>query len=134
MGDPAGIGPEICLHLLANPSIGETCVPVIFGDAAVLAEARRRWPVIGRMALLHRTGLVERGEAAVVAAVSTPHRAEACAAAHFASDELKRTVEHIDARSRFFELFDVYEAFVSTHREVIQSIVRWVWSGAPCRR
>lgn len=48
-------------------------------------------------------------------------------------DELKRTVEHIDARTRFFELFDVYEAFVSTHREVIQSIVRWVFESQDLR-
>lgn len=48
-------------------------------------------------------------------------------------DELKRTVEHIDARTRFFELFDVYEAFVSTHREVIQPIVRWVFESQELR-
>ncbi|HEY1172089.1 MAG TPA: 4-hydroxythreonine-4-phosphate dehydrogenase PdxA [Verrucomicrobiae bacterium] len=38
MGDPAGVGPEVCLRLLAEPSIVEVCVPVIFGDAAVLAR------------------------------------------------------------------------------------------------
>jgi AcrR family transcriptional regulator len=47
--------------------------------------------------------------------------------------ELKRSVEHIDPRTRFFELFDVYEAFVSTHREVIQSIVRWVFESSELR-
>jgi len=36
MGDPAGIGPEICLHLLNNPEINQECVPIVFGDAAVL--------------------------------------------------------------------------------------------------
>ena len=36
MGDPAGVGPEICLHLLANESIREVCVPIIFGDAHTL--------------------------------------------------------------------------------------------------
>ena len=36
MGDPAGIGPEICLRLLANPEIGRECIPVIFGDAGVM--------------------------------------------------------------------------------------------------
>jgi len=41
MGDPAGVGPEICLHLLANPAIRGCCVPVIFGDAAVLARCAR---------------------------------------------------------------------------------------------
>ncbi|MGK2949984.1 MAG: molybdenum cofactor biosynthesis protein MoaE [Acidimicrobiales bacterium] len=59
---------------------------------AVVAEARRRWPEVGRAALLHRTGEVALGEAAVVVAVSAPHRAEAFEAARFAIDELKRTV------------------------------------------
>jgi 4-phospho-D-threonate 3-dehydrogenase / 4-phospho-D-erythronate 3-dehydrogenase len=36
MGDPAGIGPEICLRLLHEPAIAETCVPVVIGDAGVL--------------------------------------------------------------------------------------------------
>ena len=41
-------------------------------------------------------------------------------------DELKHTIEHVDARTRLFQLFDVYEEFVSLHRERIQSIVRWI--------
>ncbi len=36
MGDPAGIGPEICLHLLNDMSLASTCVPLVFGDAGVL--------------------------------------------------------------------------------------------------
>ena len=36
MGDPAGIGPEICLHLLNDASLANVCVPVVFGDAGVL--------------------------------------------------------------------------------------------------
>jgi 4-hydroxythreonine-4-phosphate dehydrogenase len=38
MGDPAGVGPEICLRLLADPGISRECVPVIFGDAGVLGR------------------------------------------------------------------------------------------------
>jgi molybdopterin synthase catalytic subunit len=44
------------------------------------------------MALLHRVGVVDIGAAAVVVAVSAPHRGEAFEAARFAIDELKRTV------------------------------------------
>ncbi len=58
---------------------------------AVVAEARTRWPAVARVAVLHRTGVVALGEAAVVVAVSAPHRAEAFEAARFAIDELKRT-------------------------------------------
>jgi 4-hydroxythreonine-4-phosphate dehydrogenase len=36
MGDPAGVGPEICLQLLADGGIAADCTPVVFGDAAVL--------------------------------------------------------------------------------------------------
>jgi len=39
MGDPAGIGPEICLRLLAHEPTLSQCIPVIYGDAAVLARA-----------------------------------------------------------------------------------------------
>jgi 4-hydroxythreonine-4-phosphate dehydrogenase len=38
MGDPAGVGPELCLRLLAAKEIHEICTPVIFGDAQVLRE------------------------------------------------------------------------------------------------
>jgi len=60
--------------------------------AAVAAEVRARWPEAGRVALLHRTGSLAVGDTAVVVAVSTPHRAEAFAAARFAIDAVKATV------------------------------------------
>lgn len=59
---------------------------------AVVAECRRRWPVLGRMAVLHRTGVVDIGSPAVVVAASSAHRAEAFDAARFGIDEVKRTV------------------------------------------
>jgi 4-hydroxythreonine-4-phosphate dehydrogenase len=42
MGDPAGVGPEICLQLLANEEVRELAVPVIFGDARLLARCARQ--------------------------------------------------------------------------------------------
>ncbi len=36
MGDPAGIGPEICLRDLHQPSVWKHCIPVLFGDAGIL--------------------------------------------------------------------------------------------------
>lgn len=59
---------------------------------AVAAEVRRRWPMVERMALLHRVGEVARSEASVAVVVSTPHRPEAFDAARFAIDTLKETV------------------------------------------
>ncbi len=59
--------------------------------AAIAAEARTRWPSLGRLALLHRTGLLGVGEASVLVAASAPHRAEAFDAARFCIDTLKAT-------------------------------------------
>lgn len=58
----------------------------------VVAEARRRWPSLGRVALLHRVGEVPVGDAAVVVAVSAPHRDAAFDAARFGIDAVKSSV------------------------------------------
>jgi molybdopterin synthase catalytic subunit len=58
----------------------------------VAASAWGRWPMIGRLALLHRTGRLQVGEVSVVVAVSTPHRGEAFDAGEYCIDTLKRTV------------------------------------------
>ncbi len=60
--------------------------------AAIAAEARRRWPSLGRIALLHRSGPMAVGETSVVVVVSAPHRQEAFVAARWAIDTLKATV------------------------------------------
>lgn len=42
MGDPAGIGPEVCLHLLRHGPSHEQGIPVVFGDASVLQAVAGR--------------------------------------------------------------------------------------------
>ena len=37
-GDPAGIGPEVCLQLLNEPAIRDIVEPIVFGDAFVLEK------------------------------------------------------------------------------------------------
>ena len=59
---------------------------------AIATEARRRWPTLGRMVLVHRIGSMSVGESSVVVAVSSPHRPEAFEAARFGIDTLKSTV------------------------------------------
>lgn len=46
MGDPAGVGPELCLRLLADPRVRTFCTPVVFGDRGVLnrVAAHLGWP------------------------------------------------------------------------------------------
>jgi molybdopterin synthase catalytic subunit len=76
------------VHRLDYEAYDEHVVPVL---ADVARQARERWPVLGRIALLHRTGSLAVGESAVVVAVSAPHRGEAFDAARFCIDTLKTT-------------------------------------------
>ena len=41
MGDPAGIGPEVVLKAVAEDEIRAMCVPIIIGDAQLLAHTAR---------------------------------------------------------------------------------------------
>jgi molybdopterin synthase catalytic subunit len=58
----------------------------------IATELRRRWPEVERIALLHRTGLLELSETSVLVVVSAPHRKAAFAAAEYAIDTLKESV------------------------------------------
>ena len=42
IGDPAGIGPEICLRALREPSVLKICTPVLFGDVGVLERVAKK--------------------------------------------------------------------------------------------
>lgn len=46
MGDPAGVGPELCLKLLRSDRVRAAAVPVVVGDAGVLRRVARHlgWP------------------------------------------------------------------------------------------
>jgi molybdopterin synthase catalytic subunit len=54
-------------------------------------DVRLRWPEVN-LAIAHRLGRLEIGEAAVVIAASAPHRVEAFEACRHAIDSLKRNV------------------------------------------
>jgi molybdopterin synthase catalytic subunit len=54
-------------------------------------EARKKWPIC-KMAIVHRLGPVQIGEASVMIAVSSAHRDAAFAATRFAIEEIKKTV------------------------------------------
>ena len=57
----------------------------------IAEEAATRWPGT-RLAIAHRVGHLEIGDAAVIIAACAPHRGEAFAACQFAIDTLKVTV------------------------------------------
>jgi MoaE-MoaD fusion protein len=56
------------------------------------ANIRGRWPGVRRVAMRHRIGRLEIGEASVLIAVAAAHRQEAFEACKFAIDTLKQTV------------------------------------------
>jgi molybdopterin synthase catalytic subunit len=58
-----------------------------FGQIATEAEAA--WPE-ARLAIHHRTGRVDIGEASVVIAAASPHRADAFAACRYAIERIKQ--------------------------------------------
>ncbi len=57
----------------------------------LITEAKSQWP-IENVAIVHRKGILEIGDTAVVIAVSTPHRAESFAACQWIIDNLKKVV------------------------------------------
>jgi molybdopterin synthase catalytic subunit len=70
-------------------------------------EAHARWPG-ARLAIHHRTGRVDIGEASVVIAVASPHRAEAFAVSRYAIERLKQIApiwkrEHFDGGEVWIE-------------------------------
>ena len=75
----------IALDYEAYPEMAEKELARI-GD-----DARKQWAIC-RMAILHRLGPVQIGEASVIIAVSSAHRDAAFAASRFAIEEIKKTV------------------------------------------
>ncbi len=71
MGDPAGVGPELCLRLLQAREMHAQCVPVVLGDAALLARvalatglpfnapvvAESGWEQVSQPCVMHCPGL-----------------------------------------------------------------------------
>lgn len=66
----------------------EMAIPELLG---IIADLAARWPEV-RAAIVHRTGRVNVGEASVIIAASSPHRAEAYEASRYAIDALKARV------------------------------------------
>jgi molybdopterin synthase catalytic subunit len=71
----------------------------------IVREAESRWPVA--VALAHRLGALEIGEAAVVVAAAGAHRDEAFAACRFVIEEVKRRVP-IWKRERYADGSDAW--------------------------
>jgi 4-phospho-D-threonate 3-dehydrogenase / 4-phospho-D-erythronate 3-dehydrogenase len=70
MGDPAGIGPELCLRVLRETAVLGVCTPVVFGDAGLLDRVAEilDWPQAPRVVSLKEweTGAVPNAGPGVV--------------------------------------------------------------------
>jgi molybdopterin synthase catalytic subunit len=73
------------LEYEAYPEMAEKVMAQI-GD-----EIKARWNV-SQVAIVHRTGVLEIGQASVMIAVAAPHRGEAFEATQYAIDRLKQIV------------------------------------------
>ncbi|MGH9409146.1 MAG: molybdenum cofactor biosynthesis protein MoaE [Vicinamibacterales bacterium] len=106
--DPAAIGAAVAresdgglatfVGLVRNENAGRTVRWLeyeAFGPLAlstfeqIARETSSRWPE-ARLAIHHRTGRVNIGEASVVIAAASPHRAEAFAVCRFAIERVKQ--------------------------------------------
>jgi len=55
----------------------------------IAQEIRRRWTIVERVVIHHRTGRLQVGEISVLVAIGCPHRGEAFEACRYAIDTLK---------------------------------------------
>jgi len=99
--DPGAGGIVIFSGVVRNETGGRLVKFLEYEAHAPMAEVkmreigeavRVRWPGVRRVAMLHRIGRLEIGEASVLIAVAAAHRSDAFEACRYAIDTLKRTV------------------------------------------
>jgi len=99
--DPGAGGIVIFSGVVRNETGGRPVKFLEYEAHAPMAEVkmreigetvRGRWPGVKRLAMLHRIGRLEIGEASVLIAVAAAHRGDAFEACRYAIDTLKHTV------------------------------------------
>lgn len=88
----------------------EAYEPMAIAEMHKIAEQAIEKFGVKKIALHHRTGILEIGEAAVIIAVSAPHRAAAFDACRYCIDTLKETVPIWKK-----EIFEDGEVWVAAH-------------------
>ena len=99
--DPTGIGAVTTfIGLVRDHHLGRRVLHLEYeayealavrGLDVILTEAAAQWPTV-RLAIHHRIGRMEIGEASVAIAAASPHRGEAFAAARYAIERIKQIV------------------------------------------
>lgn len=116
--DPACGGLNVFIGNVRNNTKGKTVLHLEFESyhqmavkemQKIIDKAKNEFKIT-KMAMVHRIGKVEIGEAAVVIAVAAPHRDAAFKACRFAIDTLKETVPIWKK-----EIFEDGEVWVSAH-------------------
>ncbi len=88
----------------------EAYEPMALAEMQKIAEQALTLFSVQKIALHHRTGILQIGEAAVIIAVSAPHRAAAFDACRYCIDKLKETVPIWKK-----EIFEDGEVWVAAH-------------------
>ncbi len=65
MGDPSGIGPEVCLKALLDPTVDDCCDAVVIGDASVLRAEAEKLGVVGKLQLIVDVAELDRASGGV---------------------------------------------------------------------
>ncbi|MDP3717821.1 MAG: molybdenum cofactor biosynthesis protein MoaE [Acidobacteriota bacterium] len=99
--DTSGIGAVVTfIGLVRDHNLGRRVLHLEYeayealarrGLDLIVTEAAAQWPAV-RLAIHHRTGRMEIGEASVAIAAASPHRADAFAASRYAIERIKQIV------------------------------------------
>ena len=90
----------VFVGVVRNENNGRATTRIVYEAYGPMAESEmekiaaalaREWPM-ARVRMVHRTGLLQLGEASVAVVATSPHRAEAFAACRAAIDRIKTTV------------------------------------------
>ena len=73
MGDPAGIGPEVCVKMLKDERVTSVCNPIVLGDFEWLQRSAQLMEIsLADIALLERNEVPDEVETAAIVNFETP--------------------------------------------------------------
>ncbi len=85
-GTVRGVTGDVQTECLEYEAYAEMAEEVL---ANIGAEVQRQWPAVTAISIVHRVGRLNVGEASVVIAVASAHRADTFPACHYAIDRVK---------------------------------------------
>jgi len=116
VGSPEGGAVNVFIGMVRNATKGKKVLKLEFEAyepmatkelTKIVEKAKTKWPIL-KVAVHHRTGVMQIGEVPVVIAVTTAHRGAGFEACQFIIDTLKETVPIW--KKEFFEDGEVWVA------------------------